>query len=87
MDWGMGNGGWKRGWEWEKRFTFKPLIPPLISSAAFSPWAPVGLLVVVGVDMVVIKVRRYQVGKVRYKCFCFEDLVGWGCRWLAKGCR
>lgn len=38
-------------------FTFKPLIPPLISSAAFSPWAPVGLLVVVvvGVDMVVIR--------------------------------
>lgn len=55
MDWGMGNGGW------EKRFTFNPLIPPLISSAAFSPWAPVGLLVVVGVDMVVIKVPRYQV--------------------------
>lgn len=49
-------GGWKR--EWEKRFTFKPLIPPLISSAAFSPWAPVGLLVVVvGVDMVVIKLQ------------------------------
>lgn len=48
-------GGWKRGWE--KRFTFKPLIPPLISSAAFSPWAPGGLLVVVGVDMVVIKVQ------------------------------
>lgn len=48
-------GGWKR--EWEKRFTFKPLIPPLISSAAFSPWAPGGLLVVVvvGVDMVVIR--------------------------------
>lgn len=39
-------------------FTFKPLIPPLISSAAFSPWAPGGLLVVVvGVDMVVIKVQ------------------------------
>lgn len=36
-------------------FTFKPLIPPLISSAAFSPWAPVGLVVVVGVDMVVIR--------------------------------
>lgn len=37
-------------------FTFKPLIPPLISSAAFSPWAPGGLLVVVvGVDMVVIR--------------------------------
>lgn len=51
MDWG----GWKRGWE--ERFTFKPLIPPLISSAAFSPWAPVGLLVVVGVDMVVITCR------------------------------
>lgn len=42
------------GMEREKRFTFKPLIPPLISSAAFSPWAPGGLLVVVGVDMVVI---------------------------------
>lgn len=38
-------------------FTFKPLIPPLISSAAFSPWAPLGLLVVVGVDMVVVKVQ------------------------------
>lgn len=48
-------------------FTFKPLIPPLISSAAFSPWAPGGLLVVVvGVDMVVIRyLGRYQVGKVR----------------------
>lgn len=59
MDWGMGNGNGK------KRFTFKPLIPPLISSAAFSPWAPVGLLVVVvGVDMVVIRyLGRYQVGR------------------------
>lgn len=47
----MGNGNGK------KRFTFKPLIPPLISSAAFSPWAPGGLLVVVGVDMVVIEVQ------------------------------
>lgn len=53
-------------------FTFKPLIPPLISSAAFSPWASGGLLVVVGVDMVVI----------RYKCFCFEDLVGVVVGWL-----
>lgn len=47
---GRGNG--------KKRFTFKPLIPPLISSAAFSPWAPGGLLVVVGVDMVVIRYLR-----------------------------
>lgn len=48
---------WIGDGEWEKQFTFKPLIPPLISSAAFSPWAPGGLLVVVvGVDMVVIKV-------------------------------
>lgn len=47
-----------------ERFTFKPLIPPLISSAAFSPWAPVGLLVVVGVDMVVIRyLGRYQLGR------------------------
>lgn len=39
-----------------KKVTFKPLIPPLISSAAFSPWAPGGLVVVVvGVDMVVIR--------------------------------
>lgn len=69
--------------EWEKRFTFKPLIPPLISSAAFSPWAPVGLVVVVGVDMVVIKVPRYQVGKVQVLLF---RGLGWGCSWLAKGC-
>lgn len=49
---GLGDGNGSR-----RMFTFKPLIPPLISSAAFSPWAPVGLLVVVvGVDMVVIKV-------------------------------
>lgn len=53
---GRGNG--------KKRFTFKPLIPPLISSAAFSPWAPDGLLVVVGVDMVVIRyLGRYQLGR------------------------
>lgn len=52
---GLGDGDGE--WEWEKRFTFKPLIPPLISSAAFSPWAPGGLLVVVGVDMVVIKLQ------------------------------
>lgn len=48
--WGDGNGS-------RRMFTFKPLIPPLISSAAFSPWAPDGLLVVVGVDMVVITCR------------------------------
>lgn len=73
MDWGLGDG---RG-NGKKRFTFKPLIPPLISSAAFSPWAPVGLLVVVvGVDMVVIKVQ----------VLLFRGL-GWGCSWLAKGCR
>lgn len=54
MDWGMEEG---IGMGVGERFTFKPLIPPLISSAAFSPWAPVGLLVVVGVDMVVIKVQ------------------------------
>lgn len=46
---GLGDGNGR------KRFTFKPLIPPLISSAAFSPWAPGGLLVVVGVDIVVIR--------------------------------
>lgn len=73
--WGYGLGDGIGGWEWEKRFTFKPLIPPLISSAAFSPWAPVGLLVVVGVDMVVIKVQ----------VLLFRGL-GWGCSWLAKGC-
>lgn len=58
-------------------FTFKPLIPPLISSAAFSPWAPGGLLVVVvvGFDMVVIKLQ----------VLLFRGL-GWGCSWLAKGC-
>lgn len=57
MDWGIGNGS-------GRMFTFKPLIPPLISSAAFSPWAPVGLLVVVGVDMVVIRyLGRYPVGR------------------------
>lgn len=50
---GRGDGNGSR-----RMFTFKPLIPPLISSAAFSPWAPLGLLVVVGVDMVVIKVPR-----------------------------
>lgn len=55
MRYGLGDG--RGNGEWEKRFTFKPLIPPLISSAAFSPWAPVGLLVVVGVDMVVIKLQ------------------------------
>lgn len=54
MDWGMEEG---MGRGSGRMFTFKPLIPPLISSAAFSPWAPVGLLVVVGVDMVVIKVQ------------------------------
>lgn len=69
VDWGMGNGS-------RRMFTFKPLIPPLISSAAFSPWAPGGLLVVVvGVDMVVIKVQ----------VLLFRGL-GWGCSWLAKGC-
>lgn len=61
---GYGLGDGIGGWEWEKRFTFKPLIPPLISSAAFSPWAPGGLLVVVGVDMVVIRyLGRYPVGR------------------------
>lgn len=49
---GLGDG---RGDGSRIMFTFKPLIPPLISSAAFSPWAPDGLLVVVGVDMVVIR--------------------------------
>lgn len=49
---GRGDGNGSR-----RMFTFKPLIPPLISSAAFSPWAPGGLLVVVGVDMVVITCR------------------------------
>lgn len=44
----MGNGN-------GRMFTFKPLIPPLISSAAFSPWAPGGLVLVVGFDMVVIR--------------------------------
>lgn len=45
-------------WRMSSERLFKPLIPPLISSAAFSPWAPVGLLVVVvGVDMVVIKLQ------------------------------
>lgn len=52
---GLGDGRGNGNGEWEKRVTFKPLIPPLISSAAFSPWAPGGLLVVVGVDMVVIR--------------------------------
>lgn len=47
---GLGNGNGSG-----RMFTFKPLIPPLISSAAFSPWAPGGLLVVVGFDMVVIR--------------------------------
>lgn len=56
---GRGDGNGSR-----RMFTFKPLIPPLISSAAFSPWAPVGLLVVVGVDMVVIRyLGRYPVGR------------------------
>lgn len=53
---GLGDG---RGNGSGRMFTFKPLIPPLISSAAFSPWAPDGLLVVVvGVDMVVIRYLR-----------------------------
>lgn len=56
MDWEMEEGS-------GRMFTFKPLIPPLISSAAFSPWAPLGLLVVVGVDMVVIKVPREVPGR------------------------
>lgn len=51
-----GLGGWGMGVG--ERFTFKPLIPPLISSAAFSPWAPGGLVVVVGVDMVVTRYLR-----------------------------
>lgn len=52
---GYGRGNWNGS---GRMFTFKPLIPPLISSAAFSPWAPGGLLVVVGVDMVVIRYLR-----------------------------